>query len=319
MPNYTVSSGVFSSQSLNPNDTMVVQLSGVEGLAFFQDATITVNNGGSAFLNTITDYSTETLDGIDQRSIVANGGEVLVQSDGAAGSLLVEAGGFVNVAGNGLAPNTSSGVASNTSVQAGGQIQVSQDGLALGTNLFDGQQVIFDGFASNTVISLGGLELVEDQGVASATFVNSGGVEQAVSGGESLSATVSFGGSAVAESFGTLSGATISSGGSASSASAAKANGTTIEAGGLDVVSSNGFSDNGIVFGEQIVSGGSVSISLIETGGLQILSGGGAADTDVDSGAEQLALSSAFAIFTQVLSGGSAVAESRRRVVRDDG
>jgi autotransporter passenger strand-loop-strand repeat protein len=300
MTNVVVAPHVTSSGlSLGFNDTLTVSSGGEIKNSFLQDtSTTTIQNGGSAYEDIVTDRAVETVHGTDELSDVGNGAEIYVAADGYADGTFVFAGGTLIVAG---APTNSpfSGIANATYVLSG-LMEVISNGESVGTRLNDDAQlVVYSGTALDTLIVSGGLETVESAGsVDTGSEVASGGVLLAVSGGLISVTSVTVGGEVLVQSGATLESATVN--------------------GGIDIVSGNALAISTTVSGggEEVISGGSALLTTLSgSGSLQIVDGGvgatgGAAGTVVGSGGEQLVVSSGLGQATTVSSGGSAAVET---------
>jgi len=106
---------------LGPADTLTVQDGGTASGNVLLGTTITINLGGTALSDLVTDNARETVDGLDDGSTVADGGVITIQSDGAANSLRVVAGGELIV--NGPATPGLAGEAFSTTISAAGLME----------------------------------------------------------------------------------------------------------------------------------------------------------------------------------------------------
>ena len=102
-----------------------------------------------------------------------------------------------------------------TLVDSGGTEVISGDGTARGTMVgSDGTLFVFSGFASGTIVSLGGTETVRHAGMATSTTVSNGGFEVLSLGGVANFTTVDSGGTEVVSGGGSPISTTVSGGGS---------------------------------------------------------------------------------------------------------
>ena len=128
MTDFIVTSGQTSSGLvLGPNDSLTVASGGDVSTSIFQYAPVTIETSGHADSDIVTDLAVENVHGVDSFSTVADGGTIVVLSDGSVFDINVLAGGTLVVSGNAV-PAAGSGVASNTVVSVGGVMQVEGNG-----------------------------------------------------------------------------------------------------------------------------------------------------------------------------------------------
>lgn len=154
----TISSRVNASGVQYLPNVQVNVLSGGEiSYDLIQAAFVTIEVGGSAVDNTVTDYTGKTVYGSEFLTTIADGGQVVIESTGHGGRLYVQAGGVLQVDGDDLADpaTTSSGVASNTLVFGNGSMTVLENGLATYTNLEGGELDVENGSAAFTLVAVG--------------------------------------------------------------------------------------------------------------------------------------------------------------------
>jgi len=223
-----------------------VNTSGVQHISSGGSATGTTVSGGLQWVEN---------GGVDSQTVVSDNGQQYLY--GNADSTTVLAGAHQRVFSGALANNTSLESASQT---------VSSGGSATATHISAGglQTVDFAASATSATISSGGTQQVAGQ-VAN-TLIEEGGTQQVAASGIASTTTVSSGGIQSVSADGRASSATVSSGGTQNVAGIA--NDTTLFAGA-----------------QNILSGGYVGATVINSDGVQTVSSGGAAvGTTISSG-----------------------------------
>ncbi len=180
------------------------------------------------------------------------------------------------------------GTASGTVMSNFGDEVVSSGGTEIGAQVGNnGYQYVYGGVTSSSVLSSGGFEYLSFGGLASGTLLQGGGIV-ILSGGTARATVVSSGGS-VAIDGGTASGTQVSSGGDQFAANSGTASNTVVSSGGKELVA----------------LGATSYVTRVINGGIQaVYDGGVTSGTVVSSGANEQVLSRGTAIATVVSSGG---------------
>jgi len=235
-----------------------------------------------------------------------------VLSGGVASGTVIDQVGLQVVSSGGLAVDTvisggiaqvdSGGVLSGTTFTGTG-VENLIGGTASGTILGSGDsQRVINGVAVGTVVESGGNQTVYDfEGVASGTTVSAGGVVEAKSSSVIVDATVLSGGSAIIFSGTTISGLTVSSGGSVLinsggeiALTGALPAGVFVRSGGLEGIG-RGVAISGLAVhaGAILVvsSGGTAANAIVESGGTIDYAGGRAPGVRFDIGGHEAIVS----------------------------
>ncbi|WP_342711237.1 AIDA repeat-containing protein [Bradyrhizobium sp. B124] len=253
--------------------------------------------GAATAVNTVVDGGTQYL------GYTAFGSA----GSGFASNTTITNGGIQYVAPYGLA--NAGGTAVNTTVTGSGSIQYVGSGQFSGsatasstTLIAGGEQVVWGGTASSTVISSGGTEIVSSGGIARTAVISAGGTEIVMAGGTASAAVISSGGTEVVSSGGTASGIVVDSGGTLILIAGANVTNVTSNGGTVVIESapvtvssgssytvSSGQTDTGdtVLNGGSmfVASGGSVVSTTVSSGGLLTISKGGSdTGTTVSSG-----------------------------------
>jgi autotransporter passenger strand-loop-strand repeat protein len=260
----------------------------ISGLrAVGQLASVVIESGGEA-LDTNLSGSTEFVGGI--ASGITGGGYVTVAGGGIASGISLGFG-YVTVARGGIASGISLGF---------GYVTVA--GHAFGLVLSGGlESVVSGGRTSGALIKSGAQELVSSGGEARGTQVLFGGVEQLVAGGVASGVRVSSGATLVLDAAVVGSGQVITAGGQALATTAISGvkllqggvwelSAATIESRGLVCVVNGEHADSSHVMQGGVVrisSGGSTSRSFVSFGGTEtVLSGGSSNNASLEGGVE---------------------------------
>jgi autotransporter passenger strand-loop-strand repeat protein len=226
----------------------------------------------------------------------------------------------MTVSGSGTAYIYDGGVASFTTVSAGGTEVVSSGGTVSGTIVRSGGVDDVDalGSAARTTVGSGGYQYVSAGGTESGTVISSGGTEIVYAGGVASGTTVDAGGRLIVVPGATVSG-TINDGGTVVSS------GVIIVSGGAPTFIGNTFGpDQAVTDGEiEYVESGGLTTATVVSGGAQMLvysggvtrtafdygqdylSGGTASKTMVEAGGREYVDSGGVAKFSTVSSGGA--------------
>ena len=262
---------------------------------------VTVLSGGTVS-STVLSGGFENVGGRAVGTMISSGGQEMVVSGGVASNTMVLSGGIQTVLKGGAAVGTT--VSTMGYMQLGappfGSASGSAGGTATGTILRGGGLVVSSGgVATSTTamgdgVNIGGLSVLSG-GAVSGTVVSSGGAVTVLSGGSAAATTVLnsgfFGlgqgpfGSAPGSAGGSATGTVVSSGGIEVISSGGVDTGALVRAGAGQTVSSGGVSISATIWGNQFVSGGTVSNTIVSSGGtLNIWAGATVVDETILAG-----------------------------------
>jgi autotransporter-associated beta strand protein/autotransporter passenger strand-loop-strand repeat protein len=256
----------------------------------------TVSSGATATSTTINSAGSQVLAGTANFATIAAGGSQIVQGTGYASGVTLA----------GVQTVSSGGRTSNVAIDNGGVQTVSSGGSASATQIKNGgaQTIFASGSATSADVSAGGKQHVSSGGVVSATTVRAGGSQIVYLGGSALDASISSGGNQTVSSGGYISRTFLYAGANQNIAIGATALETTLVGATQNV---SGIASGTVVSGagaiQNVLSGGSTTLTTVSDSGVQNVSRSGTA-TSTLVGASGVQNVAGLAIDAQISSGG---------------